>query len=193
MAAPTDNEIIRQVLEGQERRYALLVDRHKDRAMTLALRILANREEAEEAVQDAFVRAFRSLGRFRGDSEFSTWFYRILHNVAISTLRRRGKLTHVPYDDDAGIDLEEPPEDDGGLLSGVEQRQMMALVEEALEALPDRYRIVVSFFYIQDMKYDEIAAVLNLPMGTVKTLLFRGRESLRRAIAARLQHEVSTL
>jgi len=193
VAAPTDNDIIRQVLEGEERRYALLVDRYKDRAMTLALRILANREEAEEAVQDAFVRAFRSLGRFRGDSEFSTWLYRILHNVAISTLRRRGRLTQVPYDDDAGIDLEEPPEDDGGLLAGVEQRQMMALVEEALEELPERYRIVVSFFYIQEMKYDEIAAVLDVPMGTVKTLLFRGRESLRRAIAARLQHEVSTL
>ena len=193
MAAPTDNEIIRQVLEGEERRYALLVDRHKDRAMTLALRILANREEAEEAVQDAFVRAFRSLGRFRGDAEFSTWFYRILHNVAISTLRRRGKLTHVPYDDEAGIDLEQPPDDEGDLLSGVEQKQMVELVGEALAALPERYRVVLSFFYIQEMKYDEIAAVLDLPMGTVKTLLFRGRESLRRAIGTRLQHEVSTL
>ena len=191
MHAPTDTDIIRQVLAGDERRYSVLVDRHRDRAMTLAVRILANREEAEEVVQDAFVRAFRSLGRFRGDSQFTTWFYRILHNVAMSTLQRRGKYQHTSYEEGSGLELEQPANEDGDLLAGIEQKQLLELVEEALRALPERYRVVLTLFYVQEMKYDEITAVLDLPMGTVKTLLFRGRESLRSAIAGRLEHEVS--
>jgi RNA polymerase sigma-70 factor (ECF subfamily) len=190
VATPTDNEIIRQVLEGDERRYSLLVDRHKDRAMTLALRILANREEAEEAVQDAFVRAFRGLGRFRGVSQFPTWFYRILYNVALSALKRRGKMQQVSYDDEHGIELDQVHDDAGGLLAGLEQRQMVEMVEEELRGLPERYRVVLTLFYVQEMKYEEIASVLGLPMGTVKTLLFRGRESLRQTLAARLEQEV---
>ena len=191
MTAQADNEIILQVLGGDERRFSLLVDRHKDRAMTLALRILANREEAEEAVQDAFVRAFRSLGRFRGDSTFSTWFYSILHNVAISTLKRRGKLQQVPYEDENGIDLDHFADGDAGPLASVERREMAEMVENGLRALAERYRVVLTLFYVQEMKYEEIATVLGLPMGTVKTLLFRGRESLRQALAAQLEHEVS--
>jgi len=159
--------------------------------MTLAMRILANREEAEEAVQDAFVRAFRSLERFRGDSQFTTWFYRILHNVAMSALKRRGKLQQIPYEEGSGLDLEQPPDEGGDSLAGLEQKQLGELVEEALRALPERYRVVLTLFYVQEMKYHEITAVLDLPMGTVKTLLFRGRESLKSAIAGRLEHEVS--
>jgi RNA polymerase sigma factor (sigma-70 family) len=158
--------------------------------MTLALRILANREEAEEAVQDAFVRAFRSLGRFRGDSQFPTWFYRILYNVAMSALKRRGKMQLLQYEDEHGIELDQPPDDTGDLLAGLEQRQMVEMVEEELQRQPERYRVVLTLFYVQEMKYEEIAAVLGLPMGTVKTLLFRGRESLRRTLAARLEQEV---
>jgi len=189
VASQTDHEIIRQVLAGDERQYAVLVDRHKDRAMTLALRILANREEAEEAVQDAFVRAFRSLGRFRGDSQFTTWFYRILHNVAVSTLKRRGKVQHIPYEEDAGLDLEVPADEARDVLATVEQQQLFDIMEQELGRLSERYRVVLSLFYVQEMKYDEISAVLELPMGTVKTLLFRGRESLRRALAERLEQE----
>jgi len=190
VASLTDNEIIHQVLEGNERRFSLLVDRHKDRAMTLALRLLTNREEAEEAVQDAFVRAFRSLGRFRGDSQFPTWFYRILYNVAMSALKRRGKMQHLQYEDEHGIELDQPPEDTGDLLAGLQQRQMVEMVEEELRRQPERYRVVLTLFYVQEMKYEEIAAVLGLPLGTVKTLLFRGRESLRGTLAARLEQEV---
>ena len=190
MASENDHDIIRQVLAGDERRYGVLVDRHKDRAMTLAMRLLANREEAEEVVQDAFVRAFRSLGRFRGDSQFTTWFYRILHNVAISTLKRRGKVQHIPYEEDAGLDLEETADDARDVLAEVEQQQLIEIMEQELGRLAERYRVVLTLFYVQEMKYEEIASVLELPMGTVKTLLFRGRESLRRALAERLEQEL---
>ncbi|MGH2569447.1 MAG: sigma-70 family RNA polymerase sigma factor, partial [Bacteroidota bacterium] len=78
--ADQDFEIIQRVLTGEKRSYAVLVDRHKDRAMTLAMRMLKNREDAEEALQDAFIRAFNALPRFERKSSFSTWFYRIVFN-----------------------------------------------------------------------------------------------------------------
>ncbi len=85
----TDAEIIDEVRAGNSRSYAFLVDRHKDRALTLALRLVGARHEAEELVQDAFLKAFRNLGRFRGEARFGTWFYRILYNLCMTRLRRR--------------------------------------------------------------------------------------------------------
>src|ERR1039458_7241970 len=91
MESLSDHEIISRVLGGNTRSYADLVERHKNKAMTLAMRMLRNREEAEEAVQDAFVRAFNALGQFEKRSTFSTWLYRILFNVCSTILSKRGE------------------------------------------------------------------------------------------------------
>ena len=112
--AKNDQEIIERVLSGEKKAYAELVNRHKDRAMTLAMRMLKNREEAEEAVQDAFVRAFHALSRFEWRSSFSTWFYRIVFNVCSTALSKRGKDIMVSiHDDEKEMGLE-VPESEGG-------------------------------------------------------------------------------
>ena len=85
----SDNEIIELVRGGTRHHYARLVDCYKDRAFTMALRMLRNREDAEEASQDAFIRAYNGLNRFEGKARFSTWFYRILYNVCLSRIRKR--------------------------------------------------------------------------------------------------------
>jgi len=99
----SDNEIIELVRGGTRHHYTRLVDRYKDRAFTLALKMLRNREDAEEASQDAFIRAYNGLNRFEGKARFSTWFYRILYNVCISRIRKRkGEYELLEYDDDNG-------------------------------------------------------------------------------------------
>src|SRR3989337_1506914 len=99
MANP-DYETIQRILAGEKRAYADLVNRHKDRAMTLALRMLKNREDAEEALQDAFVRAFNALPRFEWKSSFSTWLYRIVYNVCATALGKRADAQHISLDAD---------------------------------------------------------------------------------------------
>ena len=108
MESLSDHEIINRVFGGNTRSFAELVERHKDKAMTIAMRMLRNREEAEEAVQDAFVRAFNALGRFEKRSTFSTWLYRILFNVCSTSLSKHGE----PVQSISSGDNEEGHEDE---------------------------------------------------------------------------------
>jgi RNA polymerase sigma-70 factor (ECF subfamily) len=189
----SDRDIIDAVRNGNSRRYSVLVDRHKDRAMTLAVRLVGERSEAEELVQDAFLRAFRSLDTFRGEAKFSTWFYRILYNVCMTRVRRRHVLPvqDLPGDAasgggewaDAGPDVQERLETD-------EVREM--LLEEMLR-LPEAFRVALTLFYVQELKYEEMTVVLQVPLGTVKTNLSRGRTLLREKILERMKDEVRSL
>jgi len=178
--------VIQKVLGGDKRAYAELVDRHKEKAMTLAMRMLKNREDAEEAIQDAFVRAFNALPRFEWKSSFSTWFYRIVYNVCATQLSKRGEDLHVSLDtgdDEKILELSsgEPPPD-----IQLESNEMEQIVLSEVEKLSSLYGAICTLFFVQDMSYDQIVEVTGLPLGTVKVRLFRGRLILREAVANRL-------
>lgn len=186
--AHQDNEIIERVLGGEKRAYAELVDRHKDRAMALATRMLRNRQDAEEALQDAFVRAFNALPRFERKSSFSTWFYRIVFNVCSTSLSRRGDEITKSIDDQDEEDerrLELPAEDELPDVA-LESKELRQIVSKEIEAMPVVYSAMLTLFLVQDLSYDEIVEVTGLPLGTVKVRLFRARELLRTAVARSL-------
>jgi RNA polymerase sigma-70 factor, ECF subfamily len=185
----TDSEVISRVLGGNARVYAVLVDRYKDRAFALAWRILKSREEAEESVQDAFTKAFHSLGSFRGDAEFGTWFYRILYNGCMTRVSRRAESMlslHGPdlADDDTLIDPDAPD-----LLEGIVADERYELLQEEIQKLPEKFRVVISLFYGQEQRYEEIAAILGVPVSTVKTHLFRARTLLRKRVNDKYKEE----
>lgn len=187
----TEREIIEQVRAGNTRRYALLVDRHKDRALTLACRIVGHREEAEELVQDAFVRAFRSLDQFRGEAKFGTWYYRILYNLCMTRVtRRRGKSEQMSVLDENELDRLQVEADEPSIDERLEQRELNELIADEINSLPEKFRSVVTLFYIQEMSYEEIVSVLKEPIGTVKTNLFRARNLLKRKILGRVKGEM---
>jgi RNA polymerase sigma factor (sigma-70 family) len=194
MPPPGDEQLIERIQQGEIRCFAELVDRHKDRALTVAVRLLRRREDAEEAVQDAFVRAFRGLAEFRGESRFSTWFYRILYNICLTRLRRgpAGQVRMTVSIDDP--DADEPASavvDEGDdPLDQLDINETRAIIAEEMARLPERFRLPVTLFYVNDMSYDEIAAVLDAPIGTVKTNLFRGRVALRDQVRARFAEGV---
>jgi RNA polymerase sigma-70 factor, ECF subfamily len=182
----TDSAIVQEVLGGDKRAYGELVDRHKDKAMTLALRMLRNREDAEEAIQDAFVRAFNALPRFEWKSSFSTWFYRIVYNVCATQLSRKGEELHVPIDtreDEEAIALPCPEMPPDIRYESVEFEQ---IVLQEIEKLPLSYSAVCTLFFLHDMSYDQIVEVTGMPLGTVKVRLFRGRMMLREGVVKRL-------
>ena len=185
-----DNDIIDQIRAGDARKYALLVDRHKDKVFTLAVRLVGNKSEAEELVQDGFMRAYRSLDRFRGDAKFSTWLYRIIYNLCMTRVTRRHTQTEtsVMFHEEMidGVFV-----DDGevGVDEQMEQEEFNQIVREEVNLLPEKYRIAVTMFYLQEMSYQEMTEIMNLPIGTVKTNLFRGRNLLRKQMLVRMKGE----
>jgi len=181
-----DGAIVQEVLAGNKRAFGDLVDRHKDKAMTLAMRMLRNREDAEEAIQDAFVRAFNALTRFEWKSSFSTWFYRIVYNVCATQLSRRGEDLHIAIDtreDEEALALpsgELPPD------IRYESIEFEQIVLKEIEKLPLPYSAVCTLFFVHDMSYDQIVEVTGMPLGTVKVRLFRGRIMLREGVVKQL-------
>ncbi len=187
----TDAEILDEVRAGNTRAYALLVDRHKDRALTLALRFIGDHREAEELVQDAFLRAYRNLGQFRGEARFGTWFYRILYNLCMTRLRRRMSAPQMlDVNDESVLDVLPAEDESDGIEERFESSDLLRFLSLEVDALPPQYKSAVTLYYVQEMSYEEIAGVMDIPLGTVKTCLFRGRNLLKKRIAMRLKKEV---
>ena len=166
--------------------FADLVERHQDKAMTLAMRMLRNREAAEEAVQDAFIRAFNALERFEKRSRFSTWLYRILFNVCSTALSKRGESRQQfgSEIDQNGREIEIPDYSEIPDLI-VEQEEFHQHVVDAMNDLPPLYSGIMTMFYLDDLSYEEIVTITGIPLGTMKARLFRARAMLREGVLKR--------
>jgi RNA polymerase sigma-70 factor (ECF subfamily) len=189
----TDLDIIHRVQAGDRKAYSRLVDRHEERSMALAVRMLRDRRDAEEALQDAFVRAFQALPRFEGRSSFATWLYRIVFNVCSSALERKTLATvslQSGSEEEPAID---PPTADLPPDLQLESAEAQRVVLEEVEKLPEAYGTTFTLFVVQELSYDEIVEVTGVPLGTVKARLFRARMMLRNAVARRLSIEQGPL
>lgn len=180
-ADPGDEAWVEQAKNGDERAFQMLVQRYYKQAYGLALRIVRSPSDAEEVAQDAFVRAWRALPRFRGEARFSTWLYQIVSRRAIDhshKLRVRGER-EIQLEEMTNIQATtaESPE-----TSRIDSERLAA---QLLDSLTDVQRAVVSLYYLEDRSVDQVAQSLDLPTGTVKTHLFRARRRLRTA----LEHE----
>lgn len=182
--AQSDSEIIAEIHRGRRHRYAELVNRYKDLAMTLAIRMLRNRQDAEECVQDAFVRAYNALGGFEGRSGFGTWLYRIVYNVCLSRIER-GKSNFDRVDFDDQLEAFHSTEHS----SDIEMSDLIQHVTRIAGSLPSKYATIISLFYLQGLSHEEICEVTKLPVGTVKTHLFRARRLLQKGLMRELQAE----
>lgn len=173
-------QLIRQAQAGDTAAFAALVERHGQFVYNLALRTLNNSEEAEDIAQETFLRAWQSLSRFRADSQIRTWLYRITTNLCYN------RLPKLRADFEALDPTDELlPEGD---TRSVETRMVSAELREdiyqAVDALPEHYRLLITLRHNEGYSYEEIAAITELPLGTVKTGLFRARRQLREALAA---------
>lgn len=176
----TDEQIIDLCVGGGEtRRFADLVHRYEDRVYGLALRVTGRAEDAEDLAQEVFLSAYRGLAGFKGDAKFSTWLYRIAWNRATDWLRRNrkpGRRTAALEDAEEIADGRAGPDDE---LLGSEGRRCVAA---AVAGLEERYRAVIELLYFQELPYEQIAAVLEVPVRTVETRLYRARRLLRQRL-----------
>ncbi len=180
----SDEELVARARTGDRPAFAHLVDRHRVSVFNLTLRIVGNREDAEEAAQDVFVRAYKSLDRFRGDAKFVTWLYRIAVNVSLSSVRRTRRdlsTTSISDDDEDGLPMQ-IPDASANPAELFEQAEFRDRVRNLVAELSPIYSAVISMYHIQSLSYDEIAEALELPIGTVKARLFRARAALRNLV-----------
>ncbi|MBM3469622.1 MAG: sigma-70 family RNA polymerase sigma factor [Armatimonadetes bacterium] len=168
---PDERDLIHRSRAGEIEAFDLLVRLHQDRVYNLAYRITGNREDASDAAQDAFVRAYQALPRYREDAAFSTWLYRIATNAALDLVRRRP--AHPAVELSAEFRAIDDPE------AAANRREVTRRVHAALGRLPVEYRTAVVLRDLQGLAYDEIARVLQVPLGTVRSRLARGREAMR--------------
>ena len=184
MASNTDQIYIDSVLNGDSSAYEKLVNGHKDMAFSIALKIVRIREDAEEIVQDAFIKAYQKLSSFRKDSRFSTWLYRIVYNTAIShTRKRRLESTELTAGTIENYSVDEISESMGQL--DIEQQKK--LMNELIDQLPALEFTLINLYYRQEMSIDEISIITGLSASNVKVKLFR----IRKAMYQRLQKEVN--
>ena len=176
-APATEAEWVRAARGGDPDAFRRLVDRHRTAVVELCLRVVRSREEAEEAAQDAFVRAWKALPEFRGEAKFSTWLYRIAVRRALdAAIAQRKRRQRENATEPASLDERGAESGPGGLEDAARRRLWRILGD--LEPLP---RAAVSLFYLGDRSVGEVAEILTLPEGTVKTHLHRSRAALRRA------------
>ena len=175
--AADERALIRRSAGGDAAAFRILVDRHRNRAYGLALRIVRSESDAEEVAQDAFVRAWRAIGEFRGDAAFSTWLYRIVWRRAVD----RAAVLKTRLDREVTLEPEtEIP--DVAPAANAERGADAERFERMIASLSEAQRAVVTLFYSEDRSVTEVAQALEMPEGTVKTHLSRARASLRRRL-----------
>ncbi|MCA1061449.1 RNA polymerase sigma factor SigW [Rossellomorea aquimaris] len=176
---------IKQVLKGDQNAFAELVELYRDKVFQICYRMLGNRHEAEDIAQEAFIRAYVNIETFNQKRKFSTWLFRIATNLCIDRIRKKkpdyfldaevaGTEGLTMYSQVAAdVQL---PEDE------VENMELQETIQTEISKLPEKYRSVIVLKYIEELPLQEISEILDLPLGTVKTRVHRGREALRKQL-----------
>jgi RNA polymerase sigma-70 factor (ECF subfamily) len=187
----TDNEIIRRVLAGEQPLYAHLVERYQNYVFTLVLRMIDSREDAEEVSQDIFVKAYRSLADFRGESKFSTWLYTIVRTSCITFLRKK-KMDTLSLDNEKTY-LQVENQESSFKANAVEQKSRQRMVNEAIGMLSPDDAQIITLFYKAEQSLEEMARILGLEPGNVKVKLHRARHRLKEKMEKFYSHEILEL
>jgi RNA polymerase sigma-70 factor (ECF subfamily) len=180
-----DDQLIASALQGNQKAYEALLARHNRAIFHVVLKIVRNHEEAQDLVQETFMKAFNALASYRSEYRFSTWLYKIAANCAIDHVRKK-RIEALSLDKpietrDGQVEYEVPdsswdPEQD------LVRKQKLRSIDEAIESLPEKYREVIIYRHRDDKPYEEIARILRVPVGTVKARIFRARELLKKKL-----------
>lgn len=187
MTINNDQYIINQVIEGDTKAFSILVDRYKDLVFTLAIRMLKQREEAEEVSQDVFVKVFKSLHKFKGDSKLSTWIYKVTYNTCLDAIKKhKRKHIEVKIDKYDAYDIEVI--DDAFEKLADDDRQKA--VKSCVEALASEDSFILTLYYFEELSLDEIAKITALKANNVKVKLHRARKRLAVIMKQKLEPEM---
>jgi RNA polymerase sigma factor (sigma-70 family) len=191
MSGTTDNEIISRVLKGERQLYAMLVQRYQNFVFTIALKYAPIREDAEEIAQDVFVKAYRALPDFRGESKFSTWLYSIVNSTSITFLRKK-KLDVHSLDNEQVFEMADN-QAAGPAVINVEQKSKVEMISRAIDLLSADDALIITLFYKAEQSLEEIAQILNIETNTAKVKLHRARGRLKEKMEMYFTQDIKDL
>jgi len=182
-----DQHYINQIIGGDSNSFSVLVDRYKDLVFTLAHKMVKNREEAEEASQDAFIKIFSSLNKFKGEAKFSTWIYRITYNTCLDRLKKGKKDEKVVYLENFTAQQIQVVEK---VIENIDEKERNYKIQECLHLLSSEEAFLLTLYYFDDQSIEEIAKVINSNSNNVKIKLFRTRKKMASILKNQLEPEI---
>lgn len=182
-----DQHYIDLVINGDVKAFSILVERYKDLVFTLGLRMLKNREEAEEVAQDTFMKVYKSLNRFKGDSKFSTWIYKICYNACLDRLKKNKK-----YGNDVPINefTEHQVKTIDNALDKLEKQEYNKSINDCIALLPNDEAFLLTLYYFEELSLEDISKAVGLTANHVKVKIFRSRKKLAQILKERLEPEI---
>ena len=182
-----DQVYINRILDGDTNAFGVLVERYKDLIYTLAMRMMKNREEAEEVAQDAFIKVYKSLNKFKGDSKFSTWIYRVAYNTCLDRLKKNKRAQRTVTIDEY---TEHQVKTIDNALDKLEEAEKHETIQECIELLPSDDSFLLTLYYFEELSLEEIGKIVGLKPNNVKVKLFRSRKKLATILKQRLDNEI---
>jgi RNA polymerase sigma-70 factor (ECF subfamily) len=184
----TDQEasIINQIIGGDTQAFSVLVDVYKDLVFTLAIRMLKNREEAEEVSQDTFIKIYKALPKFKGESKLSTWIYKVAYNTCLDQIKKNNRRY-----DEVAIDSfsENQIKTLDNALDALEEKEQQKIIQECLQQLASKDSFLLTLFYFEELSLEEISKVVNMEANTVKVNIHRARKRLGNILKQKLEPE----
>lgn len=178
---------ITKIIEGDSNAFAVLVDQYKDLVFSLSLKMLKNREEAEEAAQDTFVKVFKSLNNFKGDSKFSTWIYKVAYNTCLDQLKKNKRVQDTILIDDFS---EKQIENLENVLDAIDERDRNKMIQDCIHLLPSEEAFLLILFYFEEQSLEEISKIIDCTANNVKVKLYRSRKKIASILKMRLEPEI---
>ena len=182
-----DQVYIEAILKGDTNAFTVLVDRYKDLVYTLSLRMMKHTEEAEEAAQDTFIKAYKSLNKFKGDSKFSTWIYRVDYNTCLDRLKKNKRQQYT-------VEINEYTEHQvktlDNALDQIEAKEKEQTIQDCLALLPSEDSFLLTLYYFEELSLEEIGKIVSLKPNNVKVKLFRSRKKLATILKRRLDNDI---
>jgi RNA polymerase sigma factor (sigma-70 family) len=175
-----DAELVNQILNGNENAFRFLVASNQRLVVHVVGRIVRQQEDVEDICQEVFMKVFRKIKKFRGDSRLSTWIATIAYNTSISHIRNKNRKNEMDVDEDIILAYEKS--DDGRVQEIVEKAEAKKLLFEMIEKLPVNYRTVLTLFHLEEFSYKEIEVITGMPEGTIKSYLSRARSMLKKKL-----------
>ena len=190
MEITTDQIYIDRVLDGDTNAFAYLIDKYKNMAYTISIKIVKNHEDAEEIAQDSFLKAYQKLDTFKGESKFSTWLYSIVYRNSISKIRKKNIIT---TDIDAFVLENHSTDFDFPQIEAIKNGEQQKYVAKAIDNLPEMDALLVTLFYLNENTIDEIVEITNLTKANIKVKLFRARKKLFNELSLLLKDELKSI
>ena len=186
MTTDQETQIIHKIIKGDTQAFAVLVDRYKDLVFTLAIRMLKNREEAEEVSQDTFIKVYKALPKFKGDSKLSTWVYKVAYNTCLDRIKKnKNHYNEVTIDSFTEYKLKTV----GNALDALEEKEQQQTIQNCLQQLASKDSFLLTLFYFEELSLEEISKIVDMEANTVKVNIHRARKRLAILLKQKLEPE----